>query len=74
MYDIVMGDKEMLNRIESNLFEVKTFLVGLNKSESECEQTSDVCLQDSMRKNSHTIDRILGLSAQISEIIKGQNK
>ena len=74
MYDIVMCDKDMLRKIESILDETRIFLVGITPNDCVGEQQEDNCLQDSMRKNSQAIDRILGLSISINEILKGQKK
>lgn len=73
MYDNVMADKEMLHKLEKELEEIEIFLIG-NKPKDDCEETSENCLKDTMRKNSQTIDRCLGVACSIKEILKGGTK
>lgn len=73
MYDNVMADKEMLHKLEKELEEIEIFLIG-NKPKDDCEETSENCLKDTMRKNSQTIDRCLGFACSIKEILKGGTK
>lgn len=71
MYDLIMADKDMLHKLEKELEEIKIFLIGNTPKQDSCEETNDTCLQDSMRKNSQTIDRCLGITFIIKDAIRG---
>lgn len=73
MYDRVMKEKEMLHKLNNDLEEIKTFLIGDTCTET-CEQQNENCLQDTMIRNLQAIDNALVLTNIIKETIKGGNK
>ena len=74
MYNVIVSDKELLAKLEKELNEIKTFLVGVMESVETCEELKENCLADTMRKNSKTIDRCVGLAVDIRAIIQGADK
>ena len=74
MYNVIVSDKELLDKLERDLNEIKIFLVGDMVTANTCEEEKENCLADTMRKNSKAIDRCVGLAVDIRDIIKGANK
>lgn len=74
MYNVIVSDKELLTKLEKDLNEIKTFLVGNMESVETCEEPKENCLADTMRKNSKAIDRCVALAVDIRAIIQGADK
>lgn len=75
MFDYIQKEKELLTKLNSELNDLKLFMLGnVVREETENNVKSSECLQDDIINNINALDYALKQVDVISTAIKGGNK
>lgn len=70
MKEEILRQQKMLSDIQSQLTNIRKFLIG-DLAEEKCENQKEECFLDTIRNNNYTIDMIKGNINTIEEVIMG---
>jgi len=74
MDELVFKQKEMLNKLNKDLLEIKGFLLGNDKEDTCCNALEESCFMDTIKKNLSELDYALFLTETIKATIMGGKK
>lgn len=74
MTDIILKQKEMINRINCNLSVIKSHLIGKEDNDTCCEKAEERCLLDTAKRNLNDLEYAMYLVETIRDTIMGGNE
>lgn len=74
MYEELMKQKDMLLRLNEDVDNLKTFIIGNLTENVTCDRTEEDCLLDTLNTNSNVLEEIMKNIEIINNTIRGGNK
>ena len=71
MKDYTMKERELLNEIYKDLFDIKIFLIGSRPEEKSVNEMKEDCFYDSMKMNLNLVEGVKNFTSELKEIIIG---
>lgn len=74
MYEELMKQKDMLLRLNRDVDDLKTFIIGNSTENVTCDRKEENCLLDTLNTNINVLEEIMKNIEIINNTIRGGNK